>query len=212
MAYLRIEAVLVGLLFLIQSIYCLKIQLPLDGGSKCFKEDVEAHELIVVDYNIIIQAENPAATRVNIKAHGQDKVFYDKTAEAGKGKFAFSSLDDGEYFVCFTTSSGDWRENDALFIDVAIDARYEEDDYSDAAKAEALTRVQNRVNHLEEAMGHITDEMKLMRGREEEMRQLNETINAALITVSVGSILFVVAVNAWQFYYLKRYFVQKKII
>jgi hypothetical protein len=100
-----------------------------------------------------------------------------------------------------------------------------------------LSKLEVEMRRIEDGVAEILNDLKYLRRREERMRDTNgshplppahcwhrrtltvhslpcpaESTNSRVAWLSIFSVVTMVAVGAWQIYYLKRYFQQKKIL
>ncbi|KAI8425389.1 hypothetical protein MSG28_007146 [Choristoneura fumiferana] len=68
------------------------------------------------------------------------------------------------------------------------------------------------LKRLEDLSEAIVQDFTLMRKREEEMRDTNESTNNRVLFFSVFSMVCLLGLATWQVLYLRRYFKAKKLI
>ncbi|EDS32091.1 integral membrane protein, Tmp21-I [Culex quinquefasciatus] len=79
----------------------------------------------------------------------------------------------------------------------------------EAAKLKPLEVDLKRLEDLSDA---IVQDFALMRKREEEMRDTNESTNSRVLFFSIFSMCCLLGLATWQVLYLRRYFIAKKLI
>lgn len=81
--------------------------------------------------------------------------------------------------------------------------------YGEAAK---LKPMEIDLKRLEDLSDSIVQTFSLMRKREEEMRDTNESTNQRVLIFSIFSMCCLFGLATWQVLYLRRYFKAKKLI
>lgn len=89
-----------------------------------------------------------------------------------------------------------------LDIDIGADAR----DWSAIQAAEKLKPVETELRRIEEVVGEIVVEMDYLRGREQKLRDTNESTNERVKWFAFGTMGMLVGLGAWQVVYLRAYF------
>jgi len=195
-------ALLVSLISDIQSIsFTLTAQ-----SKKCLREEVHKNVLVTGEYKL---SEAPIKTHLTvIDTNGH--VLYKKD-DAQKGKFAFTTDEYDMFEVCFqsegTHGQGIDRE---IFLDVKTGV--EAKNYDDLQKTEKLKPMELELKKLEDLSEAIVNDFAYMRAREEQMRDTNESTSDRVLYFSIFSMLCLIALAVWQIFYLRRFFVAKKLI
>nr|CAH7727149.1 unnamed protein product [Callosobruchus chinensis] len=81
--------------------------------------------------------------------------------------------------------------------------------YGEAAQ---LKPIEKELKRLEDLSSAIVQDFSIMRRREEEMRDTNESTNSRVLYFSVFSMCCLLGLATWQVLYLRRYFKAKKLI
>lgn len=89
-----------------------------------------------------------------------------------------------------------------LDIDIGADAK----DWSGIAAAEKLKPVETELRRIEETVNEIVTEMEYLRGREQKLRDTNESTNERVKWFAFGTMGMLVGLGAWQIVYLRAYF------
>jgi len=89
-----------------------------------------------------------------------------------------------------------------LDIDIGADAK----DWSAIQAGEKLKPVEAELRRIEEVVAEIVDEMDYLRGREQKLRDTNESTNERVKWFAFGTMGVLVALGAWQVVYLRAYF------
>ena len=89
-----------------------------------------------------------------------------------------------------------------LDIDIGADAK----DWSGIQAAEKLKPVETELRRIEETVNEIVTEMEYLRGREQKLRDTNESTNERVKWFAFGTMGMLVGLGAWQIVYLRAYF------
>ncbi|KAH7299133.1 hypothetical protein KP509_25G074300 [Ceratopteris richardii] len=175
-------------------------------GSKCFSEDLHVKGIVLASFNVV--SENAPTISVKVTSpygstlHTQDHV--------SKGEFAFTATEAGDYTACFWIPNATAETKATVDLDwkTGVDAQ----DWESVAKKEKIDGVELELRKLEEAIGHIHNNMLYLRDREEKMRAVNETTNSRMAWFSISSMLICLAVAGAQIWYLRSFFKRKKLL
>jgi len=175
-------------------------------SKKCLREEVHKNVLVTGEYRV---SEAPIKTHLTvIDTNGH--VLYKKD-DAQKGKFAFTTDEYDMFEVCFhsegTHGQGIDRE---IFLDVKTGV--EAKNYDDLQKTEKLKPMELELKKLEDLSEAIVNDFAYMRAREEQMRDTNESTSDRVLYFSIFSMLVLIGLAVWQIFYLRRFFVAKKLI
>lgn len=97
-------------------------------------------------------------------------------------------------------------------IEFALETGDDAREATRAATAEKLKPLEEQLRHLELTMDEVVRELDYLRDREGGMRNVNESTNARVRTLSLMGLLVLAVCGAWQLLYLMRYFKAKKLI
>jgi len=95
-----------------------------------------------------------------------------------------------------------------LDIDIGADAK----DWSAIQAGEKLKPVEAELRRIEEVVAEIVNEMDYLRGREQKLRDTNESTNERVKWFAFGTMGVLVALGGWQVVYLRAYFRSKHLI
>jgi hypothetical protein len=95
-----------------------------------------------------------------------------------------------------------------LDIDIGADAK----DWSAIQAGEKLKPVEAELRRIEEVMGEVVTEMDYLRGREQKLRDTNESTNERVKWFALVTMGMLIALGAWQVVYLRAYFRSKHLI
>lgn len=131
----------------------------------------------------------------------------------GENRYAFTSHADSAFDVCFENvltgaQKGTGPRHVELDIDIGADAK----DWSAIQAGEKLKPVEAELRRIEEVVGEIVTEMEYLRGREQKLRDTNESTNERVKWFAFGTMGMLVGLGAWQVVYLRAYFRSKHLI
>jgi hypothetical protein len=89
-----------------------------------------------------------------------------------------------------------------LDVDIGADAK----DWSAIQAGEKLKPVEAELRRIEEVVAEIVGEMDYLRGREQKLRDTNESTNERVKWFAIGTMSTLIALGAWQVVYLRAYF------
>lgn len=89
-----------------------------------------------------------------------------------------------------------------LDVDIGADAK----DWSAIQAGEKLKPVEAELRRIEEVVAEIVSEMDYLRGREQKLRDTNESTNERVKWFAIGTMSTLIALGAWQVVYLRAYF------
>lgn len=123
------------------------------------------------------------------------------------GKFGFTSTTAGEYKACFTNEG---------MVQHSIQFKYlsgvEAKDLAGVIEHDHLKPIEAELLRLDEVLQGVRKEMLLLKEREANMRDTNESTNTRVTIFSFASVAIMSSLGLWQIFYLKKYFAEKKLI
>jgi hypothetical protein len=193
------------LVSLISNIHSISFTLTAQS-KKCLREEVHKNVLVTGEYKL---SEAPIKTHLTvIDTNGH--VLYKKD-DAQKGKFAFTTDEYDMFEVCFHSEGSHGQGIDReIFLDVKTGV--EAKNYDDLQKTEKLKPMELELKKLEDLSEAIVNDFAYMRAREEQMRDTNESTSDRVLYFSIFSMLCLIGLAVWQIFYLRRFFVAKKLI
>lgn len=177
------------------------------GQEKCLREEVHKDVLVTGEYKL---SDAPHMKTHLTVSDSTGHVLY-KREDASKGKFAFTTDDYDMYKVCLEsegTAGGGIDREVFLSVKHGVEAK----NYEDLAKAEKLKPMEVELKRLEDLGDAIVNDFAYMRQREQEMRDTNESTYSRVLYFSIFSILCLFGLATWQLFYLRRFFIAKKLI
>jgi hypothetical protein len=144
----------------------------------------------------------------------------------GEKRIAFTSHADSAFDVCFENLlTGSCAEiNSALWscgwlptagkhisdptrhVELDIDIGADAKDWSAVQATEKLKPVEAELRRIEELVAEIVTEMEYLRGREQKLRDTNESTNTRVKWFAFGTMGMLIALGSWQIMYLRAYF------
>ncbi|KAJ5072974.1 transmembrane emp24 domain-containing protein [Anaeramoeba ignava] len=132
-----------------------------------------------------------------------------------EGTFAFTAELPGEYKMCFNTLTPQRYHSQSIVTD-RVELNYKFGlaavDYEEIAKREHLGPLEKELRKVEDSVEDMYQNMIYLRGREESMRDTNESTNARVMWFNILSMLILIGLGVAQVIYLKNYFEKKKMI
>lgn len=177
------------------------------GQEKCLREEVHKDVLVTGEYRL---SDAPHQKTHLTVTDSTGHVLY-KKEDATKGKFAFTTDDYDMYKVCLESeghAGGGVEREVTLNVKHGVEAR----NYEDLAKAEKLKPMEVELKRLEDLADAVVNDFAYMRQREQEMRDTNESTYSRVLYFSIFSILCLFGLATWQLFYLRRFFIAKKLI
>ncbi|XP_010272786.1 PREDICTED: transmembrane emp24 domain-containing protein p24delta3-like [Nelumbo nucifera] len=177
--------------------------------TKCVSEEIHNDAIISGDYSLIADdlAHAPTITAKVASPYGNTVYSAENVTH---GHFAFTATEVGNYLVCFWLDGHHPDAGVSVNLDwkIGIAAK----DWDSMAKKETIEDVELELKKLEAMTDSIYDTMFHIRSREAEMRNISEDINARVAWLSIMSLGICIVVSALQLWYLKSYFVRKRLI
>ncbi|MBA0722473.1 hypothetical protein Golax_003150 [Gossypium laxum] len=130
---------------------------------------------------------------------------------ATHGQFAFTTSESGNYLACFW-KDGSHQKDSELTLGVDWKTGIAAKDWESVAKKEKIEGVELVLRRLQGIVETIRGNLIYLRDREADMREVSEATNAKVAWFSIISLGVCIAVSVLQIWYLKRYFVKKKLI
>ncbi|XXH03777.1 Succinate dehydrogenase assembly factor 2 mitochondrial [Hypoxylon texense] len=206
-----------GLVLLIASVNALKFDLQARGPNdakkeRCIRNFVAKDTLVVVTATV----GGSKGDGMIVNMHILDNVGneYGKPKDVvGEQRTVFTSHADAAFDVCFENIMTHSRMNNPsrhveLDIDIGADAK----DWSAIQATEKLKPVETELRRIEESIAEIVREMDYLRGREQKLRDTNESTNTRVKWFGIGTTFLLIGLWGWQIMYLRAYFRSKHLI
>ncbi|KAK5658577.1 hypothetical protein OQA88_1970 [Cercophora sp. LCS_1] len=182
-------------------------------SSRCIRNFVGRDTLVVVTATVDGYRDDGMQVNMHIMdAAGNE---YGKPRDiVGEQRTVFTSHADAAFDVCFEnilTGSKyvqEPRRHVELDIDIGADAK----DWSAIQATEKLKPVETELRRIEEMVAEVVSEMDYLRGREQKLRDTNESTNTRVKWFGFMTTFLLIALWAWQIMYLRAYFRSKHLI
>nr|KYP63166.1 Transmembrane emp24 domain-containing protein 10 [Cajanus cajan] len=180
-------------------------------GTKCVSEEIHNNVVVLAEYVVVAtggdQSHNSTISVKVTSPYGNSLHHLENTSS---GNFAFTSRESGNYLACFWVTHND-RDGD---ISVNLDWKtgIAAKDWDTVARKEKIEGVELELRKLEGSVESIHENLIYLRGREAEMRNVNESTNSRVAWFSIMSLGICITVSVLQLWHLKRYFHKKKLI
>ncbi|KAG8457248.1 hypothetical protein KFE25_011490 [Diacronema lutheri] len=172
-------------------------------SARCISEELPEKALFTGDYSI----EPTDGFAGSVKVLGPlDAVLFERQT-SDPHHFSVTSETTGVHKVCFANDNPVRRR-----VVITLRKGLEVDDHSQIARKDHVEQIEKQLDRMREMAMAIKEEMIYMRGREEEMRDTNESTNTRVLWFNIMTLTLIGAMGLWQIYYLKRYFQMKKLI
>jgi len=182
-------------------------------SERCIRNFVSKDTLVVVTATVGgIQGDG-----MTVNMHIKDAVGneYGKPKDvAGEKRMAFTSHADAAFDVCFENLlTGGTPPREAIrHVELDIDIGADAKDWSAVQATEKLKPVETELRRIEEMVAEIVTEMEYLRGREQKLRDTNESTNTRVKWFAWSTMGILVALGVWQIMYLRAYFRSKHLI
>ncbi|XP_061721643.1 transmembrane emp24 domain-containing protein bai [Cydia pomonella] len=176
--------------------------------QKCLKEELHANVLVAGEYEVT----EVAGQRVDYTIRDSKGHILSQKDTITKGKFTFVTETYDTFEVCFISKVPPERRSVSQDVHLDIKVGIEAKNYEGIGEAAKLKPMEVELKRLEDLSEAIVQDFTLMRKREEEMRDTNESTNNRVLFFSVFSMVCLLGLATWQVLYLRRYFKAKKLI
>lgn len=176
--------------------------------QKCLKEELHANVLVAGEYDV---TEVPGQ-RVDYIIRDSKGHILSQRDSITKGKFTFVTETYDTFEVCFISKVPPERRSINQDVSLDIKIGIEAKNYEGIGEAAKLKPMELELKRLEDLSEAIVQDFTMMRKREEEMRDTNESTNNRVLFFSIFSMVCLLGLATWQVLYLRRYFKAKKLI
>ena len=189
-----------------------EVQFPIAAsGTRCFGEELQAHDLMVVKAESVVDKTMKFSVVVKAALHGPDST-PSQTIHREEGRVAFShaftSTTPGAHWVCITNEDG-WKE---MNVQLSIKSGVQAKDYSQIAKKDHLEPAQLSIRMIQDTLHEYRSNLFYQRRREERMRETIDSTASRALTFCILNVLLIAGVGLCQAYFFRRFFRSKKII
>ncbi|XVF64715.1 hypothetical protein PTKIN_Ptkin09bG0189600 [Pterospermum kingtungense] len=181
------------------------------SGTKCVSEEIQSNVVVLADYYVIDENNPDHIPTISARVTSPYGNNLHHNENATHGQFAFTTTESGNYLACFWKDGSNQKDSElTLGVDwkIGIAAK----DWETVAKKEKIEGVELVLRRLQGTVEAIRGNLIYLRDREAEMREVSETTNARVAWFSIMSLGVCIMVSVVQIWYLKHYFVKKKLI
>jgi len=180
----------------------------LPNAQKCLRDEMNANMLVVGEYEITAVP----GQIIDYEVRDTKQHILSKKEDISRGKFSFTSEVFDVYELCFKSKVPQHVRGVAQEISVNVKKGVETKSYEGIAEAAKLKPLELELKKLEDLSDAIVQDFALMRKREEEMRDTNESTNNRVLGFSIFGMCCLLGLATWQVLYLRRFFKAKKLI
>lgn len=176
--------------------------------QKCLKDDMQGNQIVAGEYEIT----GAPGQKINYVVRDSKGHIMSQKEDISKGKFSFTSEMYDTFEICFISHVPPTHRGVEQDISLDIKKGIETKSYEGIGEAAKLKPLEVDLKRLEDLSDAIVQDFALMRKREEEMRDTNESTNSRVLFFSIFSMCCLLGLATWQVLYLRRYFIAKKLI
>ncbi|KAI3439317.1 GOLD domain-containing protein [Psidium guajava] len=179
------------------------------AGTKCVSEEIQHNVVVLADYVIVSNYESSIPT-ISVKVTSPYGNILHHKENVTHGQFAFTTSEPGNHQACFWVDSNERGGEVSVIIDwrTGIAAK----DWESVARKEKIQGVELELRKLQGTVEAILITMSYLKIREAEMRTVSERTNARVAWFSIMSLGVCITVSGLQLWLLKRFFQNKKLI
>lgn len=177
--------------------------------QKCLRDEMNANMLVVGEYEVLAA---PNGQLVSYEVKDTKGHILATKDDISRGKFSFTSEVFDVYELCFKSRVPNNVRGQVQEVQVNVKKGVETKSYEGIAEAAKLKPLELELKKLEDLSDAIVQEFALMKKREEEMRDTNESTNNRVLFFSIFGMCCLLGLATWQVLYLRRYFKAKKLI
>ncbi|XP_050099341.1 transmembrane emp24 domain-containing protein bai [Anopheles aquasalis] len=176
--------------------------------QKCLRDEMQGNQIVAGEYEIT----NAPGQKIDYVVRDTKGHILAQKEDVSKGKFSFTSEMYDTFEICFISHVP--ATHRGIDQEVALDVKkgIETKSYEGIGEAAKLKPLEVDLKRLEDLSDAIVQDFALMRKREEEMRDTNESTNSRVLFFSIFSMSCLLGLATWQVLYLRRYFIAKKLI
>jgi len=176
--------------------------------QKCLRDEMNANMLVVGEYEV---SQAPGQV-IDCEVRDTKQHILYKKEDISRGKFSFTSEIFDVYELCFISKVPHNVRGMPQEVSVNVKKGVETKSYEGIAEAAKLKPLELELKKLEDLSDAIVQDFALMRKREEEMRDTNESTNNRVLFFSIFGMCCLLGLATWQVLYLRRFFIAKKLI
>lgn len=178
------------------------------NGQKCLREEIRQNVLIVGDYEV----SHAPGQKIDYVVTDSKNHILAQNSDINKGKFTFVTENYDTFEICFTSKIPSHQRPVQQEISLNVKRGVEAKNYEMIGEAAKLKPMEVELKRLEDLSTAIVQDFVMMRKREVEMRDTNESTNNRVLYFSIFSMCCLLGLATWQVLYLRRFFKAKKLI
>lgn len=200
-----------------------------EGEEKCFVENVPIGLFSAVYYTLMDKPTHPCNVDFRLLKTGATVYSrgVDKNSMRGTTSYHITESDAKKrgdkrstgLLICTSCKGGQrhWWEKEAerLRWTLRIETVYDPMNMQGAGDAQAhdtFVSSEKKVNMLLDRVNSIYAENEYERRKEEDFRQISESVNAGVMHMNIFEIILIIAITIFQVYHLRNYFRAQKLI
>ncbi|CAH1102031.1 unnamed protein product [Psylliodes chrysocephalus] len=195
------------LLSLLVSVNCIMWNLE-PNSRKCLREELQQNIPVIGEFEV---SEAPGQSVDYLVTDSKGHTLA-KRQGITKGKFSFNTESFDTYEICFISQVPQNLRGISQEVSLVTKHGVETKNYDTYGEAAQLKPIEKELKRLEDLSEAIVQDFAIMRKREEEMRDTNESTNSRVLYFSIFSMCCLLALATWQVLYLRTYFKAKKLI
>ncbi|CAI5758184.1 unnamed protein product [Candida verbasci] len=206
------------LLFLSSFINALHLEIPAlpNPQPTCIRDFVQEGQMVVININTDGSKNDGQQLDVRV-TDSLGNEYQTRKDIVGKKKIAFTSHNNAAFDVCFTNRQANkWSRNTnkhySRIVELEIESGAAARDWNALQTSNKLKPNEVELKKIDSLINEISSELQYLKGREERMRNTNESTNSRVKWFSIIIILSLVGLGVWQIQYLRHYFKVKHII
>ncbi|GLV43406.1 baiser [Carabus blaptoides fortunei] len=176
--------------------------------QKCLKEELQQNVLITGEFEV---SEAPGQ-KIDYVVRDSKGHILSQREDISKGKFSFVTETYDTFEICFISRVPPHQRGISQEVSLVTKHGIEAKSYEVIGEVAKLKPIEVELKRLEDLSDAIVKDFSVMRKREEEMRDTNESTNSRVLYFSVFSMCCLLGLATWQVLYLRRYFKAKKLI
>ncbi|KAF4521823.1 hypothetical protein B566_EDAN012480 [Ephemera danica] len=176
--------------------------------QKCLKEELQVNVFMSGEYEV---SEAPGQ-KVDYVVRDSKGHILSQKEDISRGKFSFVTETYDAFEICFVSRVPQMQRGIIQEVSLITKRGIEAKNYEGLGEAAKLKPMEVELKRLEDLSDAIVQDFVVMRKREEEMRDTNESTNSRVLYFSIFSMCCLLGLATWQVLYLRRYFKATKLI
>ncbi|KAF9086460.1 vesicle coat component [Mortierella sp. GBA35] len=186
-----------------------------DARPFCVSHYVDEETQVVVKVKVGNGPHQKVSVEVTDDSAHQGQLWKKDNLAEDLQRGVFLNKEAGYVFACFTNTLTSGYKADPRYtrvVDVDFEIGSETFDWVKFAETEKLKPMEVELRKLEDLVKDVIEDMEHLQRREERMRNTNESTNARVQWFSTMTMVVLIALGAYQIFYLKQFFRKKRLI